>query len=86
MLPLETLSLMKPLFIYMSLSLRYKSKKKAFVKYSRKWQDENGKKQIAKDLGKIAKYSKVIRVVAHTQVMNFFIMANYLYYKFTDDE
>jgi large subunit ribosomal protein L3e len=47
----------------------YKSKKKAFVKYSRKWQDENGKRQIAKDLSKIAKYSKVIRVVAHTQVL-----------------
>ncbi|KAL4143932.1 hypothetical protein QTP88_006183 [Uroleucon formosanum] len=46
----------------------YKSKKKAFVKYSRKWQDENGKRQIAKDLGKIAKYSKVIRVIAHTQM------------------
>jgi len=50
-------------------TFRYKSKKKAFVKYSRKWQDENGKRQIAKDLGKIAKYSKVIRVVAHTQVI-----------------
>jgi len=46
----------------------YKSKKKAFVKYSKKWQDENGKRQITKDLGKIAKYSKIIRVVAHTQM------------------
>jgi large subunit ribosomal protein L3e len=56
----------------MSSAFRYKSKKKAFVKYSRKWQDENGKKQIAKDLAKIAKYSKVVRVIAHTQVMGFF--------------
>jgi len=54
-------------------TFRYKSKKKAFVKYSRKWQDENGKRQIAKDLAKIAKYSKVIRVVAHTQVMIIYI-------------
>ncbi|XP_054724570.1 60S ribosomal protein L3-like [Uloborus diversus] len=46
----------------------YKSKKKAFSKYSKKWQDEVGKKEIEKDLKKMAKYCKVIRVIAHTQM------------------
>ncbi|XP_076309539.1 ribosomal protein L3 [Tachypleus tridentatus] len=46
----------------------YKSKKKAFTKYSRKWQDELGKKEIENDLKKMKKYCKVIRVIAHTQM------------------
>ncbi|GIY24407.1 60S ribosomal protein L3 [Caerostris extrusa] len=46
----------------------YKSKKKAFTKYSKKWSEELGKKEIDKDLKKMAKYCKVIRVIAHTQM------------------
>lgn len=49
-------------------SFRYKSKKKAFTKYSKKWQDEEGKKQLEKDFASMKKYCKVIRVLAHTQV------------------
>ena len=47
---------------------RYKSKKKAFTKASKKWQDDLGRKSIEKDLKKIVKYCKVVRVIAHTQV------------------
>ena len=47
---------------------RYKSKKKAFTKTSKKWADEGGKKEIEKDLAKMKKYCKVIRVLAHTQI------------------
>ncbi len=47
---------------------RYRSKKKAFQKYSKKWQDEQGRKEIEKDFAKMKKYCKVIRVIAHTQV------------------
>lgn len=46
----------------------YKSKKKAFSKYAKKWQDEEGKKSIEADLAKIKKYCTVVRVIAHTQV------------------
>jgi len=46
----------------------YKSKKKAFTKYSKKWADEQGKKEIEKDLAKMKKYCKVIRVIAHSQM------------------
>ncbi|GBN62969.1 60S ribosomal protein L3 [Araneus ventricosus] len=46
----------------------YKSKKKAFTKYSKKWSDDVGKKEIEKDFKKMAKYCKVIRVIAHTQM------------------
>lgn len=55
---------------------RYKSKKKAFTKASKKWQDELGKKLIERDFKKIIKYCKVIRVIAHTQVgvMLFFLL------------
>jgi len=49
--------------------LRYKSKKKAFSKSSKKWQDEAGKKEIERDFAKMKKYCKVIRVIAHTQVI-----------------
>lgn len=46
----------------------YKSKKKAFSKASKKWQDDEGKKEIEKDLGKMKKYCSVIRVLCHTQM------------------
>jgi len=46
----------------------YKSKKKAFAKFSKKWQDPAGKKEIDRDLAKIKKYCTVVRVIAHTQI------------------
>jgi len=46
----------------------YKSKKKAFTKASKKWQDDLGKKVIEKDLKAMKRYCKVIRVIAHTQM------------------
>merc|ERR1712170_25821 len=46
----------------------YSSKKKAFTKASKKWQDETGKKEIEKDFAKMKKYCKVIRVLAHSQM------------------
>ncbi|XP_056143751.1 60S ribosomal protein L3-like [Lampris incognitus] len=46
----------------------YKSKKKAFTKYSKKWQEENGKKQLDKDFALMKKYCSVIRVIVHSQV------------------
>merc|ERR1712228_550948 len=45
----------------------YKSKRKAFTKASKKWTDEDGKKSIERDLEKMKKYCKVIRVLVHTQ-------------------
>lgn len=52
----------------MPCALRYKSKKKAFTKYSKKWQDDEGKKQLEKDFAAMKKYCQVVRVIAHTQV------------------
>lgn len=49
-----------------------KSKKKAFTRYSKKYDTEDGKKDIQAQLEKMKKYSSVIRVLAHTQVL--FIM------------
>ena len=49
-------------------SNRYKSKKKAFTKASKKWADEQGKKEIEKDFAQMKKYCKSIRVIAHTQM------------------
>ena len=46
----------------------YKSKKKAFTKYSKKYESEEGKKDIESELEKIKKYASVVRVIAHTQV------------------
>ncbi|XP_049951239.1 60S ribosomal protein L3 [Schistocerca serialis cubense] len=46
----------------------YKSKKKAFTKASKKWQDDLGRKSIDRDFKKIERYCKVIRVIAHTQM------------------
>jgi len=45
----------------------YKSKKKAFTKYAKKWQSDGGKQQLEKAFGALLKYCKVIRVLAHTQ-------------------
>ncbi|KAJ8387113.1 hypothetical protein AAFF_G00160530 [Aldrovandia affinis] len=46
----------------------YKSKKKAFTKYCKKWQDEAGKKQLEKDFASMKKYCSVIRVIVHSQM------------------
>ncbi|KAJ8253938.1 hypothetical protein COCON_G00205500 [Conger conger] len=46
----------------------YKSKKKAFTKYCKKWQDETGKKQLEKDFAAMKKYCSVIRVIVHSQM------------------
>lgn len=45
-----------------------KSKKKAFTKYAKKYDSEEGKKDIQSQLEKLKKYSTVIRVLAHNQV------------------
>lgn len=44
----------------------YRAKKKAFTKYTKKY--SNGKKEIDAELDELKKHSKVIRVLAHTQV------------------
>jgi large subunit ribosomal protein L3e len=44
----------------------YKSKKKAFTKYSKKYSDN--KVAIENDLARLKKYSSVVRVLAHTQI------------------
>ncbi|KAK7588268.1 hypothetical protein V9T40_005513 [Parthenolecanium corni] len=46
----------------------YQAKKRAFTKVAKKWQDPLGRKAIDKELAKISKYCKVIRVIAHTQM------------------
>ena len=46
-----------------------KSKKKAFTKYSKQCESEDGKKSIQSQLEKMKKYATVIRVLAHTQVI-----------------
>lgn len=43
----------------------YKSKKKAFTKYSAKYTQGN---DVEKELARIAKYCQVVRVLAHTQI------------------
>lgn len=45
-----------------------KSKKKAFTKYSKQYESEDGKKSIESQLEKIKKYATVVRVLAHTQI------------------
>lgn len=47
-----------------------KSKKKAFSSYSKQYESEEGKKSIQSQLEKMKKYCSVIRVLAHTQVIN----------------
>ncbi|TPX58661.1 hypothetical protein SpCBS45565_g07941 [Spizellomyces sp. 'palustris'] len=44
----------------------YRSKKKAFTKYAKKYAD--GGKPIAQQLERIKKYCQVVRVIAHTQI------------------
>ncbi|MBO8590024.1 50S ribosomal protein L3, partial [Staphylococcus aureus] len=46
----------------------YKSKKKAFMNYSKKYETEEGKKEIDTQLEKLKKYASIIRVLAHTQI------------------
>jgi len=45
-----------------------KSKKKAFTKHTKKYETDEGKKDIQTQLEKLKKYATVIRVLAHTQV------------------
>ncbi|KAJ3343159.1 60S ribosomal protein L3 [Gonapodya sp. JEL0774] len=45
----------------------YRSKKKAFTKYAKKWTEDGGK-PIEQELERIKKYANVVRVLAHTQV------------------
>lgn len=45
-----------------------KSKKKAFAKYSKQYETDEGKKTIQEKLEKLKKYASVIRVLAHTQI------------------
>jgi hypothetical protein len=60
------------------LNYRYKSKKKAFTKTSKKWQDDLGRKSIEKNFRKLVKYCKVIRVIAHTQVIQSMVYGSVL--------
>jgi large subunit ribosomal protein L3e len=45
----------------------YRSKKKAFTKYAKKYSQESGK-EITRELDRIKKYCSVVRVIAHTLV------------------
>ncbi|XP_068651817.1 large ribosomal subunit protein uL3y [Aristolochia californica] len=45
-----------------------KSKKRAFVSYSKKFATDEGKKELDAQLEKIKKYANVVRVLAHTQI------------------
>lgn len=56
-----------------------KSKKKAFTKYSKQYESEEGKKSIQSQLEKMKKYATVIRVLAHTQVQTFHNLLNCFY-------
>lgn len=64
---IDFLSLGLPLPEVVSSVLRSKSKKKAFTKSCKKWEDDLGKKEIEKDLQQIKKYCSVVRVICHTQ-------------------
>jgi large subunit ribosomal protein L3e len=46
----------------------YRSKKKAFTKYQKKFADGKGKEKLEKTLFRIKKYAAVVRVIVHTQV------------------
>ena len=46
----------------------HKSKKKAFTKYCKKWQDADSKKPLERDFSSMKKYCQVIHVIAHTQM------------------
>lgn len=45
----------------------HRSKKKAFTKYCKKWQDDKDKKQLQKDFSSL-KYCQVICIIAHPQM------------------
>jgi len=45
----------------------YKSKRKAYTKYAKKYSEDGGK-DIEHELERMAKYCSVVRVIAHTQV------------------
>ena len=44
------------------------SKKKAFTRYAKKWEDDAGKKVIEESLERMKKYCKVVRAICHTQI------------------
>jgi large subunit ribosomal protein L3e len=46
----------------------YRSKKKAFTKYAKKFADAKGKEAIDRELARVTKYCSVVRVIAHTQI------------------
>jgi len=46
----------------------YNSKKKAFTKSSKRWETEDGKQSIERDLAMLKKYAKSIRAICHTQM------------------
>lgn len=60
--------LLQQLLYYVPTSIRYKCKKKAFTKSSKRWQDELGRKSIEKDFKKMIRYCTVVRLIAHTQM------------------
>lgn len=61
-----------------------KSKKKAFTKYSKKFETEEGKKDVQSQLEKMKKYSTTIRVLAHTQVRICFMVRVWFFCSFVN--
>merc|ERR1711868_209102 len=45
----------------------FSSKKKAFSKANKRWETEDGKKSIERDLDMLKKYAKSVRAICHTQ-------------------
>ncbi len=58
----------------------YKSKKKAFSKYTKKYETDQGKEDLESDLERMKKYATVVRVLAHTQVRFLFLIKSYRVY------
>jgi len=46
----------------------YRAKKKAFTKHNKQFVDGKGKENMDREITRIKKYCKVVRVIAHTQV------------------
>merc|ERR1719206_448341 len=46
----------------------HRSKKRAFTNASKKWTDDDGKKEIEKDVTTMLYNSSLLRIIAHTQV------------------
>ncbi|ELK01742.1 60S ribosomal protein L3 [Pteropus alecto] len=46
----------------------HRSKKKALTQYCKKWQDNDGKRQLEKGFNSMKKYCQVIRIIIHTQM------------------